>query len=54
MKVVGRTDGDVVKCSSRIALETVSVFVEALELGEKLALWRDAVDDADRVIDVVG
>jgi len=30
------------------------VLLKAFELGEKLALRRDAVDDADRIVDVVG
>ncbi|MOA12516.1 hypothetical protein D3C78_1325190 [compost metagenome] len=54
MQIVGGADGNVVQCSGRIALDAVGMFQETLELGEELALRRDAVDDADRVVDVVG
>ncbi len=53
VQVVGRADGHVVELGGGVALEVVGVFLKALKLGEKLALGRDAVDDANRVVDVV-
>ena len=54
VQVVGRADADVIQRGSRIALEAMGVVVEALEIGKERALRRDAVDDADRVVGVVG
>src|SRR6185369_11072438 len=54
MQVIGCTDGHIVELSRGVAFELVRVFVEALELGEERTVRRDAVDDADRVVDIVG
>ena len=54
VQVIWGADGHVIKRSGRSALELERVLLEAFEFREKLALWGDTVDDADRVIDVVG
>ncbi len=54
VQVVGRADGHVVEPGGGVTLELLGVFLEALKLGEEFALGRNAVDDADRVGDVVG
>lgn len=54
VQVVGRADGHIVEPGGRVALELLSVFLKTLELGEEFALGRDAVYDADRVVDVIG
>ncbi len=54
VQVVGRADGHVVEPGGGAALELVGVFLKALKLSKELALGRDAVDDAHRVIDVKG
>ena len=54
VQIVGRADGHVVEAGGGVALELLGVFLEALKLGEEFALGRDAVDDADRVVDVIG
>ncbi|MCY1552981.1 hypothetical protein D9M68_894190 [compost metagenome] len=54
VQVVGAADRHVVQRGRGVALELLRVFVEAFELSEELALRRDAVDDADRIVDVVG
>ena len=54
VQVVGAADGHVVKRGAGRALQGVGKFLEALEFGKKLALRRDAVDDAHRIVDVVG
>ena len=53
VQIVGAANGYVVERGGRVALELVGVFIKALKLGKELALRRDAVDDADRVVDVV-
>lgn len=54
VQVVGTADRHVVQHRRGVALELMGALVEAFELREKLALRRDAVDDANRVVDVVG
>lgn len=54
VQVVGRADGHVVEPRGGAALQLVGKFLKALELGEEFALRRDAVDDADGVVDVIG
>ena len=53
VQVVGGADGDIVERGSGVALELVGMIKEAFKFGKKCAFWRDAVDDADRVIDVI-
>lgn len=53
MKIVRRADGHVVETRGRAALELVGIFLKALELSEEFTLWRDAVNDANRVVDVI-
>ena len=53
VQVVGAADGHIVKRRGGVALELVGVLVKTLKLGEKIALGRNAVDDADGVVDVV-
>ncbi|MNT53100.1 hypothetical protein D3C72_1901710 [compost metagenome] len=54
VQVVRRADGDVVQRRAGLATQSPGMVIEALELGEKLALGRDAVDDAHGIIDVIG
>lgn len=54
VQVVGRADRHDIQGGRRIALQAPGMVVETLELGEELTLRREAVDDADRVVDVVG
>ncbi len=54
MQVIGRANGHIVEAGGGAALKLVGKFLKALEFGEEFALGRDAVDDADRVVDVVG
>ena len=53
MQVIGRADADVIQRRFRLALEAMGKIVEAFKLGKKRALRRNAVDDADRVGDVI-
>ena len=53
VQIVRRADGHVVQGSHRIALELVHMFRKTLELGEKIALRRNAIDDAHRIVDVI-
>lgn len=53
VQVVGRADRHEVEPSGGAALQLVGKFLKALELGEELAVRRDAVDDADRIVDVI-
>ena len=54
VQVVRAADRYIVECRCRIAFELLGVFLKALELGEKFALWGNTVDDAYRVVDVIG
>ena len=54
VQVIGRAHRGVMQGRVRVAPQLVAALEEALELGEELALGRNAVDDADRVVDVVG
>ena len=54
VQVVGAADGDIVKRRAGATLELMGIFVKALKFGKKFALGRNAVNDADGVVDVVG
>ncbi len=54
VQVVRGADGHVVESVKGAALEPVGEFLKSLELSEKFALRRDTVDDANRVVDVIG
>ena len=54
VQVVGRAYRNDIQRSLRIALKSPGVVVETLELGEELTLRRKAVDNTNRIIDVVG
>ncbi|MNE81478.1 hypothetical protein D3C80_1781330 [compost metagenome] len=54
MQVIRRADRDIVQRARGFSLQAVCMLEEKFKLGEELALRRDAVDDAHRIIDVVG
>lgn len=53
MQVVGRADRDDIQGGRRIAFQPPGMVIESLELSEKIALRRKAVDNSDRIINVV-
>ena len=53
VQVVGRANGHVVQRRGGVALQAVGIIVKALKIGKKLALRRNAVNDAHRVVGVV-
>ena len=54
MEVVGAAHGNVIQGGAGVAPLIPGVFVEALEVGEEVAVGADAVDDAHAVVGVVG
>ena len=54
VQVVGAADRHVVQLGGRGAFALVRVFLESLKFREKFGVRRNAVDDADGVVDVVG
>src|SRR3546814_639662 len=54
VQVVWRANRNVIEGSRRGALEAVCMLLKTLEFGKKFALRGDAINDADRIIDVIG